>query len=117
MCLRSIKMRVRIIIRIPRCSRILFVHCPKAAGITENGIYSVNCVRIAWRNITVFGSPQAFDERILYEQNKIDIKNTRKKTTQKIKTVKYKVLFDHIFSDRNYSKVYNVVDTLLVLHF
>ena len=33
-------------------------------------------------------------------------KKTRKKTTQKIETVKYKVLFDHIFSDRNYSKVY-----------
>ena len=25
---------------------------------------------------------------------------------EKIETVKYKVLFDHIFSDRNYSKVY-----------
>ena len=37
---------------------------------------------------------------------KIRYKKKAKKTTQKIETVKYKVLFDHIFSDRNYSKVY-----------
>ena len=44
--------------------------------------------------------------KFLYKQKNLVIKKKRKKTKQKIETVKYKVLFDHIFSDRNYSKVY-----------
>ena len=39
----------------------------EAAGIRYNGLYSVNCVRIACssENITVLVSRQVFDERIL----------------------------------------------------
>ena len=39
----------------------------EATGIINNDIYSVNCVRIACssKNITVLGSPQVLDERIL----------------------------------------------------
>ena len=32
-------------------------------------------------------------------------KKREKKTIKKTETVRYEVLFDHIFSDRNYSKV------------
>ena len=47
------------------------------------------------------------EERVNFVRpKKIVILKKRKKTTQKIETVKYKVLFDHVFSDRNYSKVY-----------
>ena len=47
------------------------------------------------------------EERVSFVRpKKFAIKKIRKNTTQKIETVKYKVLFDHIFSDRNYSKVY-----------
>ena len=41
----------------------------EAAGIKHNGLYSVNCVNINCGsvNITVLGSPQVFDERILLQ--------------------------------------------------
>ena len=40
----------------------------EATGIRHNELYSVNCVRIicSSENITVLGSPQLFDERILF---------------------------------------------------
>ena len=44
-------------------------HASEAAVIIHNNIYSVNCVSIAcsYKNITVLGSPQVFDERILIQ--------------------------------------------------
>ena len=42
------------------------------------------------------------EERVNLVRPKKSLFKKAKKTTQKIETVKYKVLFDHIFSDRNY---------------
>ena len=43
------------------------IHALKLRKLDINRLYPVNCVRITWKNITVLGSCQVYDESISYQ--------------------------------------------------